>query len=323
MWGRYIKYTPDTKWWQVWNTIDTLKKRVTEVSTQFWNPGKPKAPIPWLETSHVPWEWFSTLDYESPFTLHYKWPRFNSWVGKSPRGGHSNPLQYSWLENPMDRSAWWAMVHRVAKSWTWLKPLSVHIHTCCSCWRLSAWSLCCTPREATATRSQHTTKSSPCSPGLEKACAKQQRPVQHQRSQHQSVVSGAPGIHQHHLEFIRCQTLDPILDLRSQKLWVGANNLWPNKPSRWFWCTTNWENHRGKGWAENEEKSARKEKWEFLEEVVNGDKCCGLKQSSHYIWWNRMFLMTLPGIVFHGWADWGLIWNNNNKMESKRKRRDR
>ena len=178
MWGRYIKYTPDTKWWQVWNTIDTLKKRVTEVSTQFWNPGKPKAPIPWLETSHVPWEWFSTLDYESPFTLHYKWPRFNSWVGKSPRGGHSNPLQYSWLENPMDRSAWWAMVHRVAKSWTWLKPLSVHIHMCCSCWHLSAWSLCCTPREGTATRSQHTTKSSPCSPGLEKACAKQQRPVQ-------------------------------------------------------------------------------------------------------------------------------------------------
>ena len=138
----------------------------TEVSTQFWNPGKHKAPIPWLETSHVPWEWFSTLYYESPFTLHYKWPRFSSWVGKSPRGRHGNPLQYSWLENPMDRSAWWAMVHRVAKSWTWLKQLSMHIHTCCNCWRLSAWSLCCTPREATAMRSPHTTKSSPCSPGL-------------------------------------------------------------------------------------------------------------------------------------------------------------
>ena len=32
--------------------------------------------------------------------------------------GHGNPLQYSCLENPMNRGAWWATVHRVAKSWT-------------------------------------------------------------------------------------------------------------------------------------------------------------------------------------------------------------
>ena len=31
--------------------------------------------------------------------------------GGSPRGGHGNPLQYSCLENPMDRGAWWAAVH--------------------------------------------------------------------------------------------------------------------------------------------------------------------------------------------------------------------
>ena len=36
--------------------------------------------------------------------------------GRSPGGGHGNPLQYSWLENPMDRAAWRAAVHRVAKS---------------------------------------------------------------------------------------------------------------------------------------------------------------------------------------------------------------
>ena len=36
--------------------------------------------------------------------------------GKSPGGGHGNPLQYSCLENPMDREAWWATAHRVAKS---------------------------------------------------------------------------------------------------------------------------------------------------------------------------------------------------------------
>ena len=39
-------------------------------------------------------------------------------LGKSPGGGYGNPLQYSCLDNPMDRGAWWATVHRVAKSWT-------------------------------------------------------------------------------------------------------------------------------------------------------------------------------------------------------------
>ena len=38
--------------------------------------------------------------------------------GRSPGGGHGNPLQYSCLENPMDRGAWWATVHGVTKSWT-------------------------------------------------------------------------------------------------------------------------------------------------------------------------------------------------------------
>ena len=39
-------------------------------------------------------------------------------LGRSPAGGHSNPLQYSCLENPMDRGAWQATVHRVAQSGT-------------------------------------------------------------------------------------------------------------------------------------------------------------------------------------------------------------
>ena len=40
--------------------------------------------------------------------------------GKYPGGGHGNPLQYSCLENPMDRGTWWATVHGVTKSWTQL-----------------------------------------------------------------------------------------------------------------------------------------------------------------------------------------------------------
>ena len=39
-------------------------------------------------------------------------------LGRSPVGGHGNPLQYSGLENPMFRGAWWATVHGVTKSWT-------------------------------------------------------------------------------------------------------------------------------------------------------------------------------------------------------------
>ena len=42
-------------------------------------------------------------------------------LGRSPGGGHSNPLQYSCLEYPMDRGAWQATVDRAAQSWTWLK----------------------------------------------------------------------------------------------------------------------------------------------------------------------------------------------------------
>ena len=46
-------------------------------------------------------------------------------LGRSPGGGHGNPLQHLCLKNPMDRRAWQATVHRVTKSWTQLK----HTHT--------------------------------------------------------------------------------------------------------------------------------------------------------------------------------------------------
>ena len=46
--------------------------------------------------------------------------------GRSLGGGHGSPLQYSCLENPMDRGAWQATVHGVTQSWTRLKRLSTH-----------------------------------------------------------------------------------------------------------------------------------------------------------------------------------------------------
>ena len=48
--------------------------------------------------------------------------------GRSPGGEHSNPLQYSCLEKPMDRGTWQAIVHRVAKSQTRLSDCT-HMHT--------------------------------------------------------------------------------------------------------------------------------------------------------------------------------------------------
>ena len=46
-------------------------------------------------------------------------------LGRSPREGNGNPLQYSCLENPMDRGAWWATIHRVTKSWTWMSTIRI------------------------------------------------------------------------------------------------------------------------------------------------------------------------------------------------------
>ena len=37
-------------------------------------------------------------------------------LGRSPGGGNGNPLQYSYVEDPMDKGAWWAIVHSVAES---------------------------------------------------------------------------------------------------------------------------------------------------------------------------------------------------------------
>ena len=45
-------------------------------------------------------------------------------LGRSSKGGHGNPLQYSCLKIPTDRGAWWAIVHVVSESRTLLKQLS-------------------------------------------------------------------------------------------------------------------------------------------------------------------------------------------------------
>ena len=58
----------------------------------------------------------------------------NSLLGlrRSPGGGCGNPLQCSCLENPMDRGAWRATVHRITRSHIQLKRHSTHTHVLCT-----------------------------------------------------------------------------------------------------------------------------------------------------------------------------------------------
>ena len=67
-------------------------------------------------TKWLPW-WFRSKEsaYNAEDTGN---PGLIPGSGRSPGGGHGNPLQYSSLENPMDRGAWWATVHEIAKNQT-------------------------------------------------------------------------------------------------------------------------------------------------------------------------------------------------------------
>ena len=49
---------------------------------------------------------------------------------RSLEGWHGNPCQYSCLENPMEKGAWWATAHRITKSQTWVKCLASKHQTC-------------------------------------------------------------------------------------------------------------------------------------------------------------------------------------------------
>ena len=77
-------------------------------------------------------------------------------LGRSPEKGNGKPLQYSCLDNPIDRGAWKATVHRVAKSQTQLKHLSTHarMHVCmyidrhiCTCMHAQSCQTLCNPMD--------------------------------------------------------------------------------------------------------------------------------------------------------------------------------
>ena len=63
--------------------------------------------------------------------------------GRSPGEGHGNPLQYSSLENPVDRGAWWATVHGVPKSQTRLSDEHFHFQTNAEAREATLDHICC------------------------------------------------------------------------------------------------------------------------------------------------------------------------------------
>ena len=65
----------------------------------------------------------------SRFIFTHAQLNFNTrWLSGKDGEGNGTPLQYSCLENPMDRGAWWAAVHGVAKSWTRLSYFTLTFH---------------------------------------------------------------------------------------------------------------------------------------------------------------------------------------------------
>ena len=74
-------------------------------------------------------QWVKNLPANQETRADMSWIPGGRGQWASSGGGHGNPVQYSCLEKPMDRGTWWATVHRVTRSWTWLKWLSTHAQT--------------------------------------------------------------------------------------------------------------------------------------------------------------------------------------------------
>ena len=69
----------------------------------------------------IPWASQVVLVIKNPPAADVRDPGSISGLGRSPRGGNGNPLQYSCLENPMDKAAWWSMgSQRVSHGLKWL-----------------------------------------------------------------------------------------------------------------------------------------------------------------------------------------------------------
>ena len=107
------------------------QKCLQEMPHIFW-----EASSPWVENHCCKYTGFPGGASAKEPTCQCRRPWLIPGWGRSPGIGNSNSLQYSCLENPMDRGAWWTTVHGVTRSWIRLNWLSRHA---LSIWRYLAF----------------------------------------------------------------------------------------------------------------------------------------------------------------------------------------
>ena len=138
-WERLKAGEGDDRGWDGWMASPTHWIWVGVNSGSWWWTGRPGV-LQSMGSQRVRHDWAAVLSWtEDGCTLGFpggsdgkesacsaEEPGSIPGSGRSSGEGNSNPLQYCCLENSMDREAWWATVHGVAKSQTWL---NMHTHT--------------------------------------------------------------------------------------------------------------------------------------------------------------------------------------------------
>ena len=123
----------DNRGWEGWMASPTQWTWVWVNSRSWWWTGRPGVLQSIGSQSQTQLNWIELTEHDTNrIKERIIWLFINRyiWQNSRPQGhnreGNGSPLQYSCLKNPVDRGAWWAAVHRVAQTWTWLKQLSMH-----------------------------------------------------------------------------------------------------------------------------------------------------------------------------------------------------
>ena len=111
----------ENRGWDGWMASLTWWTWVWVNLGSFWWTGRPGM-LRFMGLQRVGHDWVTGLNCTelkvwSNIPMNFTWSNLNG-LGIRSEGGSGSPFQYSCLENPMDRGAWWAIVHRVTKSGT-------------------------------------------------------------------------------------------------------------------------------------------------------------------------------------------------------------